>query len=481
MPATRTDGTTLVRAARAGDRDALEELVSAHLPMVYALTAQALDGHPDVDDVVQDVMVRALRQLPSLRSPESFRPWLAAIALRQISTHQLRTRQAARRRAAVDEAERLPGAGFEGLTHLRLELSDQRRQVRQAARWLDTGDRALLALWWLEVAGRLSRSELAEALGVTVSHAGVRIQRMRGQLDLARGVEAALGARPICAGLAGETTGWDGVAGPLWRKRLARHLHSCRSCRREADDLVPADRLLAGLLLIPVPATVTAAVLANWTPENVVAGLAQPAASASGAAADRARWLGARLRPTVIAVVAGALVIGTAVAALTTSGEPKATTPTVLTTPGEPATTPAVQAMPTGPVFLESANVAGRYVTVSGETGVLATAREQATFQAVAGLADPDCFSFRTADGRYLRHSSWQLRAHKDVETNLFRGDATFCVRAGSIPGSVALESSNYPGWFLRHRENELWVDRSDDSAAFRADGSFLIRPASQR
>ncbi|GAA0474445.1 hypothetical protein Aca07nite_62770 [Actinoplanes capillaceus] len=472
MPATRTDGTTLVRAARAGDRDALEELVSAHLPMVYALTAQALDGHPDVDDVVQDVMVRALRQLPSLRSPESFRPWLAAIVLRQISTHQLRTRQAAERRAAIDEADLLPGAGFEGLTHLRLELSDQRRQVRQAARWLDTDDRALLALWWLEVAGRLSRSELAETLGVTVSHAGVRIQRMRGQLDLARGVEAALAARPICAGLAGETTSWDGVAGPLWRKRLARHLHSCRSCRRAADDLVPADRLLAGLVLIPVPATVTAAVLANWTPENVVAALARPAASASGPAADRVRWLGARVRPTLIAVVAGALAIGAAVAVLTTPDEPEATAPTP---------EPTVEALPAGPVSLESANAVGRYVTASGTVGALTTDRQGATFQPVAGLADPDCFSFRTADGSYLRHASWQLRAHKDVGTNLFHGDATFCVRAGSIPGSVALESSNYPGWFLRHRGDELWVDRSDGSAAFRADGSFLIRPASQR
>ncbi|MBO3736510.1 sigma-70 family RNA polymerase sigma factor [Actinoplanes flavus] len=472
MPATRTDGTTLVRAARAGDRDALEELVAAHLPMVYALTAQALDGHPDVDDVVQDVMVRALRQLPSLRSPESFRPWLTAIALRQISTHQLRMRQAAQRTAAVEEAERLPGAGFEGLTHLRLELSDQRRQVRQAARWLDAGDRALLALWWLEVAGRLSRSELAEALGVTVSHAGVRIQRMRGQLDLARGIEAAVGARPVCPGLAGETAGWDGTPGPLWRKRLARHLQSCRSCRREAEDLLPADRLLAGLVLIPVPATVTAAVLANWTPENVVAGLARPAVSASGAAADRARWLGARIRPAVVAVVAGALAIGAAVAVLTAPDEPEATAP---------APAPAVPAVPTGPVALESANTAGRYVTVSNGAGVLATARDQATFQAVAGLADPDCLSLRTADGRYLRHESWRLRVHEDVGTNLFHGDATFCVRAGSIPGSVALESSNYPGWFLRHRGNELWVDQSDDSAAFRADGSFLIRPAAQR
>jgi hypothetical protein len=64
----------------------------------------------------------------------------------------------------------------------------------------------------------------------------------------------------------------------------------------------------------------------------------------------------------------------------------------------------------------------------------------------------------------------------RDDGSRLFRGDATFCVRAGTLPGTVALESSNYPGWFLRHRENELWVDKFDGSTAFAADRSFYVR-----
>lgn len=64
-----------------------------------------------------------------------------------------------------------------------------------------------------------------------------------------------------------------------------------------------------------------------------------------------------------------------------------------------------------------------------------------------------------------------------DEGSKLFRGDATFCVRAGSAFGSVSLESSNYPGAFLRHRGLDLWVDFSDGSAAFRADASFWPRP----
>jgi hypothetical protein len=67
------------------------------------------------------------------------------------------------------------------------------------------------------------------------------------------------------------------------------------------------------------------------------------------------------------------------------------------------------------------------------------------------------------------------------VGTNLFGGDATFCLRAGVLPGSVSLESANYPGWFLRHRGENLWVDQSDGNATFRAESSFHLRDATVR
>src|SRR5690242_11899667 len=93
----------LVAAARAGDRAALDTLIRRHLPMVYNVVRQALGAHADVDDVVQDIVLRALRQLRHLRRAESFRPWLAAITVRQVSTHLARADQAAGRTTALDE------------------------------------------------------------------------------------------------------------------------------------------------------------------------------------------------------------------------------------------------------------------------------------------------------------------------------------------------------------------------------------------
>lgn len=47
--------------------------------MVYAIALAQLDAS-DADDVVQDVFLKAMRQLPSLREADAFGGWLAAIA-----------------------------------------------------------------------------------------------------------------------------------------------------------------------------------------------------------------------------------------------------------------------------------------------------------------------------------------------------------------------------------------------------------------
>src|SRR5881398_2644844 len=111
-----------IAAAQAGDRQALDDLVAGWLPLVYNVVGRALNGHADVDDVVQETMLRAVDNLGSLRDPDSFRSWLVAIAMRQI-------RDRARRRtpARLDESAASGAADFAELTVLRLQLEGQRR------------------------------------------------------------------------------------------------------------------------------------------------------------------------------------------------------------------------------------------------------------------------------------------------------------------------------------------------------------------
>ncbi|MEV0445659.1 sigma-70 family RNA polymerase sigma factor [Streptomyces spectabilis] len=241
--------TALVVAGRAGDARAQDELVAAFLPLVYNIVGRALSGHADVDDLVQDVMVRMLRGLPGLRDPASFRSWLVAIAMNETRRHQRPAPVDSGLQDAYDVPD--PGGDFTDVTILRLGLSGERKEVARATRWMDDDYRELLALWWLEAAGELSRGEVAAALELTPEHTAVRVQRMKAQLETARVVVRALSAEPRCPVLAQVAATWDGRPSALWRKRLVRHTRDCAACGGLGARLTPAEGLLAGLALVP--------------------------------------------------------------------------------------------------------------------------------------------------------------------------------------------------------------------------------------
>ncbi|MEU9309746.1 sigma-70 family RNA polymerase sigma factor [Streptomyces sp. NPDC048256] len=243
------EAVALVTAARAGDQAAQDALVGAYLPLVYNIVGRALNGSVDVDDVVQDTMLRALDSLNSLRDPASFRSWLVAIAMNQVRAHWNRQQPV---QGAMEEADDVadPGADFVDLTIVQLQLSGQRQETARATRWLEPDDRGLLSLWWLECAGELTRAEIAAALDLTPEHTAVRVQRMKAQLEAARVVVRALDSRPQCPELRGALAGWDGRPSALWRKRTARHARGCARCSGLWSGLMPAEGLLAGLALV---------------------------------------------------------------------------------------------------------------------------------------------------------------------------------------------------------------------------------------
>ncbi|MFF7340138.1 sigma-70 family RNA polymerase sigma factor [Streptomyces sp. NPDC008163] len=305
----------LIKAARAGDADAKDQLVASCLPLLYNIVGRALNGHADVDDVVQETVLRMLRALPGLRNPESFRSWLVAIAMNEIRGHW-RDRQSAAipvEPLATGHDRVDPAADFVDVTILRLGLSGQRRQVAEATRWVDEDDRALLSLWWLEAAGQLTRAEVAAAMNLSPEHTAVRVQRMKAQLDTARVVVGALAAQPRCVLLDDILIGWDGAPSPLWRKRIARHARGCTVCSGFGSGLVPAEGLLVGLALVPL-----AVAGAGRDPRLTEIAAAAPlgASARPGRAARRRDQARRRRRNAVVASVLAVGVLGAGGAAV---------------------------------------------------------------------------------------------------------------------------------------------------------------------
>lgn len=86
----------LVIAARAGERWAQEALFRRYARMVNGLSYRLLGRDDELDDLVQDSFLQALRSLDRLENPQAFASWLGAIVIRTAHKRLRRRSLAAR-------------------------------------------------------------------------------------------------------------------------------------------------------------------------------------------------------------------------------------------------------------------------------------------------------------------------------------------------------------------------------------------------
>jgi RNA polymerase sigma-70 factor, ECF subfamily len=112
----------LVRAAQGGDRAAFGSLYEQYARLVHGILLGQV-SYTEAEDLVQDVFVRAMEQLPSLRDSSAFGSWLAAIARRSAIDLRRKYRPAFDARAGAEKssagAPRIDCEAFEVLDALR--------------------------------------------------------------------------------------------------------------------------------------------------------------------------------------------------------------------------------------------------------------------------------------------------------------------------------------------------------------------------
>ncbi|WP_179137900.1 sigma-70 family RNA polymerase sigma factor [Candidatus Entotheonella palauensis] len=80
--------------AKAGDSSAYRMLVERHQDAIARLVSRLLGAdHPGIDDVIQDVFVRAYFALDRFRGQAAFRTWLTRIAVNRCRDEQRRTQR----------------------------------------------------------------------------------------------------------------------------------------------------------------------------------------------------------------------------------------------------------------------------------------------------------------------------------------------------------------------------------------------------
>lgn len=161
----------LVREAQHGDRAAFGRLYERYAPMIHGVLLAKVPVSA-VDDLVQDVFIRALRRMSSLRRHASFGGWLATIARNLANDYY--------RRSAPEE--QLPDGQAENDIAAPPNSVDRRRQaatVLEAIRNLPEAYRETLILRFVE---GMTGPEIAARTGL--SHGSVRVNLHRGMQQL---------------------------------------------------------------------------------------------------------------------------------------------------------------------------------------------------------------------------------------------------------------------------------------------------------
>ena len=170
----------LVRAAQKGDKAAFETLVQRHQHRVFAVARGILKRQEDVEDIAQQVFVKAYFSLKRFDQRAAFSTWLYKITVNEC-WDLLRKRKARplvyesdfseeqSRQYASPEREVAQGPDTSDRMAMRQRLDTMLNQ-------LEKRDRAMLVL--KEVEG-LSVEEIAESMGLNANTVKVRLFRAR--------------------------------------------------------------------------------------------------------------------------------------------------------------------------------------------------------------------------------------------------------------------------------------------------------------
>lgn len=164
----------LVTGARAGDLDAMDQLVRLFQDQVYALAYSRLRDHHLAEDVAQATLVQAILSLKSLRQPQALPAWLRRIAVSCCGRVGRRGRHVP---LTQGMAERLVSG--EPLPHQRLEQSQTRDELSRALVSLSSADRETLTLFYIQ---GLSVRHVAGWLGISEPAAKKRLHSARARL-----------------------------------------------------------------------------------------------------------------------------------------------------------------------------------------------------------------------------------------------------------------------------------------------------------
>ena len=176
----RNDERELVRRAQREDKEAFEELVRRHQARVFAVAGGILRNKEDVEDIAQQVFLKAYFSLKRFDQRAAFSTWLYKITVNECwdLLRKRKVRPLLYEADLSEEQARQYGASEEREEQAQdvSERLEKKQELERLLECLEERDRMMLVL--KEVQG-FSVEEIAEILGINGNTVKVRLFRAR--------------------------------------------------------------------------------------------------------------------------------------------------------------------------------------------------------------------------------------------------------------------------------------------------------------
>ncbi len=163
---------SLISAALAGDDGAFARLVGRYKRRVFGLAYRFARDNDELEDICQEVFIKAFDNLGKFRHEAPFEHWITKIAVR--TCHDaLRARRHEKHKQALDDVSYQIRDDAEAA---RAEARQARELLRWAMGYLEPDDRLVITLMGLE---EMTLRETAEMTGWSEANVKVRAYRAR--------------------------------------------------------------------------------------------------------------------------------------------------------------------------------------------------------------------------------------------------------------------------------------------------------------
>jgi RNA polymerase sigma-70 factor, ECF subfamily len=167
------EDSALIQRVLAGQTDCFEVLINRHLPAVRARVRLMAPNTADVEDILQEILLKVWRHLSTFQSQSSFRTWITRVAINEV-LQSYRRRQRRPICQTFGDFDAL-ASSIESPLHA-LARAEMTRDVRNAIVELPAKYKEVLTLRSFE---ELSMHEIAQSVHLNVPAVKTRLFRAR--------------------------------------------------------------------------------------------------------------------------------------------------------------------------------------------------------------------------------------------------------------------------------------------------------------